>query len=83
MLVNGQVVEVVEEAREMNNKNRRLALLISGVADTLIGTAFLLVGFDFININIGIPSIIIILIGGVMLVAGIAVAVYNLSRWEE
>jgi|GEM_PF-4302049 len=64
----------------MNNKDRRLALLISGVADTLIGTAFLLAGLGFVPVKIGIPSIIIILIGGIMLVAGTTVAVYTLSR---
>ncbi len=67
----------------MNNQNRRLALLLSGVMDTLIGVAFLLVGLGFISLNIGVPPWLMILIGAIMFIAGIGVAVYNFSRWSE
>ncbi|MBI3738116.1 MAG: hypothetical protein HY258_03610 [Chloroflexi bacterium] len=67
----------------MNNKNRRLAFFISGVTDSLIGMAFLLIGLGFVHVKIGIPPFVMILIGGIMSITGIAVAVYNLSRWEE
>lgn len=67
----------------MNNKNRRLAFLLSGAMDALIGAAFLLAGLGFLPMKIGVPPFIMILIGGTMFIAGIGVAIYNLSRWDE
>ena len=71
------------DGTSMNNKNRRLAFLISGATDALIGTAFLLVGLGILPVKIGAPPFIMILIGGTMFIAGIGVAIYNLSRWDE
>jgi hypothetical protein len=67
----------------MSNKNRRLAFLLSGVTDALIGAAFLLVGFGFLPVKIGVSPCVMILIGGAMFIAGVGVAVYSLSRWDE
>jgi hypothetical protein len=67
----------------MGNRNRRLAFLLGGATDALIGAALLLAGLDLLPVKIGVPPFVMILIGGIMFIAGVGVAIYNLSRWDE
>lgn len=60
--------------------------MISGVTDALIGAVILLIGFGFLPVDIadyGIPSWLVILVGGFMFIMGAWVAVYNFSRLDE
>ena len=75
----------------MNNerlpsRTRRLALIMSGLFDALIGAAILLIGFGILPVNIadlGLANWLVILIGAVMAIAGTTMAIYNFSRLEE
>lgn len=68
------------------NKVRRLAFLVSGVIDALIGAALLLIGFGILPVDLaeyGLAPIHINVIGGVMFLVGVFTFAYNLSRYEE
>ncbi len=68
------------------NRTRRLAFIISGMTDALIGAAILLIGFGIVPIDVsdyGLPRWLVILLGAVMAVVGASVAIYNFSRLEE
>jgi hypothetical protein len=69
-----------------SKKTRRLALILSGLVDVLIGAAILLVGLGILPLDItslGLPNWLVILIGAVMAVAGASMSIYNFSRLEE
>jgi hypothetical protein len=68
------------------NKTRRIALILSGATDALLGTFLLLVGFKLLPIDItqfGLENWHAILIGGIFFILGTVVVAYNLSRLEE
>jgi ABC-type branched-subunit amino acid transport system permease subunit len=68
------------------NKTRRLAFVISGATDALIGGILLLFGFGFLPVEVtdyGFQSWHAILLGGILFVTGILFVAYNLSRWDE
>jgi hypothetical protein len=68
------------------NKSRRIALILSGGMDALLGSFFLLVGFGFLPIKAaqyGFENWHAILLGGIFFMLGMGVAAYNLSRLEE
>lgn len=68
------------------NKGRRLALLISGIVDALIGAVFLLIGFGILPVDLaqyGLAPIHVNVIGGVMFLLGAFTFAYNLSRLDE
>ncbi len=70
----------------MNNKNKRLAFILSGGIDALVGAAILLLGFGFFPIDVtqyGFQTWHAILPGGIMFLFGVGTLVYNLSRLEE
>ncbi len=72
----------------MNNptKARRIAFMISGGVDALIGAALLLIGFGFLPIDIaqyGLQNWHVNLLGGVMFLLGAITFAYNFSRLEE
>ncbi len=67
----------------MNTKNRRLALLLSGAMDMLIGAAILLLGLGFLPVDVNAPPWTMVLIGAILFIAGTGVATYNISRWSE
>jgi ABC-type branched-subunit amino acid transport system permease subunit len=68
------------------NRTRRLALVISGATDALIGGILLLSGFGFLPVDVadyGFQSWHAILLGGVLFVIGMGFVAYNVSRWDE
>ena len=68
------------------NRNKRIAFILSGATDALIGAVILLIGFGLLPVDIadyGLPSWLVILIGAVMLIVGAWTAAYNVSRLEE
>jgi branched-subunit amino acid ABC-type transport system permease component len=69
-----------------SNRTKRVALIISGVTDALIGTVVLLIGFGLLPIDVadyGLPAWLVILVGGFMFIMGAWVAAYNYSRLDE
>lgn len=68
------------------NKTRRMALMLSGGIDALLGSFFLLVGFGLLPIDAsqyGFENWHAILLGGVLFIMGMGFVAYNLSRLEE
>jgi hypothetical protein len=68
------------------NKSRRIALMLSGGIDALLGSFFLLVGFDLLPIDVaefGFENWHAILLGAVLFIMGMGFVIYNLSRLEE
>ncbi len=68
------------------NRTKRLALVISGATDALLGGILLLLGFDFLPMdvtNYGFQNWHVILLGGILFITGMIFVVYNLSRWHE
>lgn len=68
------------------NKARRLAFMISGIIDALIGAVLLMIGFGFLPIdvaNYGLENWHVNLIGAVMFILGAITFAYNFSRIEE
>ena len=76
--------------KDMNNKplnkNTRLAMIISGGIDALLGSLLLLIGFGLLPIDIaemGFENWHVLLMGGILFIVGISVIAYNFSRFEE
>ncbi len=68
------------------NKTARLALMISGGIDALLGSIVLLIGFNLLPIDVtefGFESWHAILVGGILFVVGVVVIAYNVSHSEE
>ena len=68
------------------NKAKRIAFVLSGATDALIGGLLLLIGFGFLPIDVteyGFQNWHAILLGAVLFVTGMFFVVYNLSRWDE
>ena len=68
------------------NRNKRLAFIVSGITDGLIGAVLLLIGFGFLPVNVteyGFENWHAIVLGGVMFFIGVVTFAYNLSRLEE
>jgi hypothetical protein len=69
-----------------SNRTKRLAFMISGIADALIGALLLLIGFGLLSIEVtkyGFENWHAILLGAVMFILGVGMFAYNLSRLEE
>ena len=69
-----------------SNRTKRLAFIISGIMDALIGAALVLVGFGVIPIDLadyGFQNWHAQALGGIMFLIGVATLAYNLSRMEE
>jgi len=67
-------------------KIRRFVFIVSGLTDALIGAVLAAFGMgilpgDFLSADFS--GWMITALGIVMFIAGVAVAVYNFSRWEE
>jgi hypothetical protein len=74
----------------MNNnspqKARRIAFMLSGAVDALIGAVLLLIGFGLIPLDVtqyGVQNWHVNLLGGAMFLLGAVTFAYNLSRLEE
>ena len=68
------------------NRTRRIAFMISGAIDALIGAILLLVGFGLLPIdvtNYGFANWHVNLLGAVMFILGAGTFAYNFSRLEE
>ncbi len=68
------------------NKTRRMAFMLSGGIDALLGSFLLLIGFGFLPIEAaqyGFENWHAILLGGIFFIMGTGVLAYNLSRLEE
>ena len=69
-----------------SNRTKRLAFMISGIADALIGALLLFIGFGLLPIEVtkyGFENWHAILLGAVMFILGVGTFAYNLSRLEE
>jgi len=67
-------------------KTRRLAFILSGGTDALIGGLLLLIGVGFLPVDVadyGFQNWHAILLGGILFTTGMGFVVYNLSRWDE
>ena len=68
------------------NKAKRIAFVLSGSTDALIGGLLLLIGFGFLPIDVGdygFQNWHAILLGVILFVTGAGFVAYNLSRWDE
>lgn len=68
------------------NLTRRLAFMLSGSIDALIGAALLSIGLGWFPFDItqyGLENWHATLLGVIMFVVGAATAIYNLSRLQE
>ena len=69
-----------------SQRARRMAFVISGVTDTIIGAVIVLIGLGLLPVDAGeygLPTGLVIAVGGIMLVSGMAIAIYNFSRLGE
>lgn len=69
-----------------SNRARRIAFMLSGGIDALIGAILLLIGFGFLPIDViqyGMQNWHVNLLGGVMFLLGAGTFVYNVSRMDE
>jgi hypothetical protein len=69
-----------------SNRNKRLAFMISGITDAVIGAVLLLIGFGWLPVEAakyGFENWVVILLGTAMFILGIGVFAYNLSRLQE
>jgi len=69
-----------------SNRNKRLAFMISGITDALIGAVLLLIGFGLLPVEVtkyGFENWHANLLGAVLFILGTGTFAYNLSRLEE
>ena len=69
-----------------SNRNKRLAFMISGITDALIGAVLLLIGFGWLPIevaNYGFENWHVNLLGAIIFILGVGIFAYNLSRLQE
>jgi len=67
-------------------RTKRIAFLLSGSIDALLGGVLLLIGFGPLPVDVteyGFQNWHAILAGGILFVTGIGIVAYNLSRWNE
>jgi hypothetical protein len=68
------------------NKARRIAFMLSGAIDALIGAVLLSIGLGWIPLDVsqyGVQNWHVNLLGAVMFLLGAGTFAYNLSRLEE
>jgi branched-subunit amino acid ABC-type transport system permease component len=68
------------------NRARRIAFIVSGAMDALLGGILLLIGFGFLPVDAtqyGVQNWHVNLLGGVMFLLGAVTFAYNLSRLED
>ena len=68
------------------NRTKRMALVISGATDALLGGILLLLGFGFLPADVtdyGFQSWHAILLGAILFITGMIFVAYNVSRWDE
>jgi len=70
----------------LSNRNKRIAFMVSGITDAVIGAVLLLIGFGLLPVEVtkyGFENWQVNLLGAVMFILGIGTFAYNLSRLEE
>ena len=68
------------------NRARRIAFMLSGGIDALIGAILLLIGFGLLPIDVaqyGVQNWHVNLLGSLMFLLGAGIFAYNFSRLEE
>lgn len=68
------------------NRAKRIAFLLSGATDALLGAIFLLLGFGLLPVDVadyGFENWHAIALGAILFLTGMGFVVYNISRWEE
>ena len=68
------------------NRTKRIAFMISGATDALIGAILLLIGFGLLPFEVsqyGFENWHVNLLGAGMFILGVGIFAYNLSRLEE
>ncbi|HET6594030.1 MAG TPA: hypothetical protein VFG81_00300 [Anaerolineales bacterium] len=68
------------------NRTRRIAFILSGAIDALIGGILLLIGFGILPLDVtqyGVQNWQVNLLGAVLFLLGAGTFAYNLSRLEE
>ena len=67
-------------------RTRRIAFIISGIIDAVIGGILLLIGFGLLPLDVteyGMQAWHVNLLGGAMFLLGALTFAYNLSRLDE
>jgi len=70
----------------LSNRNKRIAFMVSGITDAVIGAVLLLIGFGLLPVEVtkyGFENWQVNLLGAVIFILGIGTFAYNLSRLEE
>jgi membrane-bound ClpP family serine protease len=66
-----------------SNRNKRLAFMISGITDAVIGAVLLLIGFGWLPVELtkyGLENWHVNLLGALMFIIGVGTFAYHLSR---
>jgi hypothetical protein len=74
------------DENQNSQRNRRLVFVISGVMDVIVGAGIVMAGLGLLPVNAGeygLPIGLVLVIGGVMLVSGMAIAIYHFTRLGE
>jgi hypothetical protein len=66
-----------------NQNSKRIILIISGAIDSMLGAVALLIYFNVLPIDVGVPRLFIGIIGGILFFSGIAVITYFLTRTDH
>lgn len=68
------------------NRTKRIALMLSGATDALLGAILLLIGFGWLPVDVaqyGFENWHAILLGAILFIIGAAFFAFNLSRLDE
>ena len=63
-----------------------MIFVISGVMDTILGAVIVMLGLGLLPVDAGgygLPAGLVLAIGGIMLVSGMAIAIYHFTRLGE
>lgn len=69
-----------------SNRNKRIAFMLSGITDALIGAILLSIGFGWLPVEVaqyGLENWHVNLLGALLFVIGAGTFAYNLSRLQE
>jgi membrane-bound ClpP family serine protease len=69
-----------------SNRNKRLAFILSGITDAVIGAILLLIGFGLLPVDVtkyGLENWHVNLLGAVVFILGVGTFAYHLSRLQE
>ena len=69
-----------------SDRNKRLAFILSGITDAVIGAILLLIGFGLLPVDVtkyGLENWHVNLLGAVVFILGVGTFAYHLSRLQE